>query len=143
MLHETIKYVDYKGLEREETFYFDLSEAELMELELGTTGGYAEMIETAVKSQDRAVLVKTFKRMILMAYGEKSADGRRFMKSEEISRAFSETPAYNKLFVKLSTDPEAAARFVNGIIPKDLASKYPPKEQNVTALPTGSVETLN
>lgn len=116
MIAKTITYTDYNGTERTETFLFNLNQAELMEMELSTSGGMAEMIQDIVKSKDSATIVKIFKDMILKSYGVKSEDGRRFIKSKELSDDFSMTEAYSKLFMELATDSDAAAAFVNGII---------------------------
>lgn len=123
MLKKTITYPGCDGIERTEDFYFNLSKAELMEMELGTTGGMTVMINRIVAAQDIATLVKIFKDLILKAYGEKSADGRRFIKSEELSTAFSQTEAYSKLFMELATDDKAASEFINGIMPADVVEK--------------------
>lgn len=120
MLKKTIKYQDYNGTERTEDFYFNLSKAEIMEMEMSTAGGLSEMIQNIVKTQDAPSIIKIFKDLILKAYGEKSPDGKRFIKSEELSAAFSQTEAYSQLFMELATDADAAAAFVNGIIPKDI-----------------------
>lgn len=127
MLQKSIKYIDYNGVEREETFLFNLTKAELMEMELGTTGGLTEMIQKIIQTKDQPSIIKIFKELILKAYGEKSADGKRFIKTDEhgnpLSRAFSETEAYSNLFMELSTDDKAAAAFVNGIIPEGLSKE--------------------
>ncbi len=117
MLKKTITYTDYNGSERTEDFYFNLTEAEIMEMEMGTSGGLAEMIQRIVAAQDAPAIIKIFKDLVLRAYGEKSPDGKRFMKSEQIANDFSYTEAYSKLFMELATDADAAAKFVNGIIP--------------------------
>lgn len=117
MLKETITYTDYNGVERTEDFFFNLSKAELMEMELGTTGGLTEMIRKMVASQDAPAILKTFKKLLLQAYGEKSADGKRFIKSEELSTAFAQTEAYSQIFMKLTTDETAMSNFINGIVP--------------------------
>lgn len=117
MLKKTITYTDYNGVERTEDFYFNLTKAELMEMEIGTTGGMADMIKRIVDAKDAPAIIKIFKELVLKAYGEKSADGKRFVKSEEISNGFAQTEAYSQLFMELATDADAAAAFVNGIIP--------------------------
>lgn len=117
MLKKTIPYKDYNGNERSEDFYFHLSEAEVMEMEMSTVGGLAEMIRGIVAAQDAPAIIKIFKDLILKAYGEKSPDGKRFIKSDELSKAFSETEAYSVLFMELATDADAAAKFINGIVP--------------------------
>lgn len=123
MLKKSIKYTDYNDVERTEDFYFNLSKAELMEMEMSTAGGLAETITKIVAAQDQPAIIKLFKELILKAYGEKSADGKRFMKSDELSAAFSQTEAYSELFMELSTDSDKAAEFVNNIIPADLAKE--------------------
>lgn len=120
MLKKTITYTDYNGSSRTEDFYFNLTKAEIMEMELSTAGGLAGMIEKIVATQDAPSIIKIFKDLVLKAYGEKSADGKRFVKSEELSTAFSQTEAYSILFMELATDADAAQKFVNGIIPTDI-----------------------
>jgi hypothetical protein len=123
MLKETIKYVDYNGIERTEDFYFNLSETEIIEMASTTEGDLAEELKKMVESKDGSRIMKTFKDLVARAYGEKSADGRRFVKSPEISKAFFETEAYNKLFMRLVTEPEYAANFIAGIIPQEVKPK--------------------
>ena len=124
MLTKTIKYTDYNGVEREEQFLFNLSKAELMEMELGTTGGLADTIRAIIDSQDTPQIIKIFKELVLKAYGVKSPDGKRFIKVDEngkpLSVGFSQTEAYSNLFMELATDATAAAEFVRGIVPGDI-----------------------
>lgn len=120
MLKKTVTYTDYNGVERTEDYYFNLSKAELMEMQLGTTGGYADMVQKIIDAKDTPSLIRLFKELVLKAYGEKSPDGKRFIKSDEIATAFSQTEAYSQIFMELATDDKAAAAFVNGIIPSDL-----------------------
>ena len=117
MLKKTITYTDYNGTERTEDFYFNLSKAEVMEMEMSTSGGLAEMITRIVAEQDAPAIIKIFKELVLKAYGQKSPDGKRFIKSEELATAFSQTEAYSQLFMELATDADSAAKFVNGIVP--------------------------
>ena len=120
MLKKTITYTDYNDVERKEDFYFNLTKAEITEMELSTVGGFAEMIQKVIDSQDTPQIIKIFKDLVLKAYGEKSQDGKRFIKNDEVREAFAQTEAYSELFMELATDADAAAKFVNGIIPKDL-----------------------
>lgn len=119
MLKKTIEYVDYNGATRKEDFYFNLTKAEIMEMEMSVVGGLTEMINKVISTQDMPGLIKIFKELVLKAYGEKSADGKRFIKSEEIATAFAQTEAYSILFMELATNADEAAKFVNGIIPVD------------------------
>lgn len=132
MLKKTIEFTDYNGEKRKEDFYFNLSKAELMEMELGTSGGFAEMLQKLVDTQDIPEIMKIFKKIIMKAYGVKSPDGKRFIKSDELSKEFTETEAYSELFMELLGDADAAAAFVNGIIPADAAKQL--AEQNHPAL---------
>ncbi len=118
MLKKTITYTDFNGMERSEDFYFNLTKAEVMEMEMSTVGGLSEMIQRIIAAQDTPSIIKVFKDLVLKSYGEKSADGKRFIKTPEITEAFSQTEAYSVLFMELATDADAAAAFVNGIIPK-------------------------
>ena len=120
MLKKTIKYTDYNGEEQTEDFYFNLSKAELTEMELSTTGGYGEMLQGIVAAEEHTKLVPIIKDIIFKSYGEKSEDGKRFIKSPELSTAFSQTEAYSELFMEIATDAELSAAFVNGIIPVDV-----------------------
>lgn len=123
MIKKTITYTDYNGLERTEDFYFNLTNAEITEMELTTTGGMSEMLKKIVDSKDTPALVKIFKDFILKAYGIKSADGKRFIKSDEIREEFAQTEAYSQLFMEFATNDKAAAEFINSIIPSNLAKQ--------------------
>lgn len=124
MLKKKIKYTDYDGVEREETFLFNLSKAELMEMELGTAGGLATIIHKIINEKDQPSIMKMFKDLILKSYGEKSPDGKRFLKIDlnghPLYTNFSQTEAYSELFMELATNAEAAAAFVKGIMPADV-----------------------
>lgn len=126
MLKKTITYNDYNGVERTEDFYFNLSKAELMEMEMSISGGLTEMIEKIVATKDAPAIIKIFKELVLKAYGEKSADGKRFEKKNgALAEAFAETEAYSQIFMELATDADKAAEFVNGIMPGDIAKQLP------------------
>ena len=130
MLKKIITYTDYNGIERTEPFYFNLSKAELMEMELGVTGGMTEMLDKIIAAKDAPSLMKTFKEMIMKSYGVKSDDGKRLIKSEELSIAFTQTDAYSVLFMELITDDKAAADFVNGIIPNEIQAEVAAQTEN-------------
>ena len=118
MLKERIKYTDYDGNEREEDFYFNLNETECAELNWSVGGGLQAFIQKIIDERDQTKIIAYFKEFLLKSYGEKSLDGKRFMKSEEISKAFSETEAFNVLFIKLGSDADYAAKFVEQVLPK-------------------------
>lgn len=121
MLKKNIKYIDYDGIERDEDFYFNLSKAELMEMQTSMEGGFKAYLEKIVKALNVKEIMKVMKEIILKAYGVKSEDGKRFIKSEELSIAFSQTEAYSNLYMELCTNAAKAAEFVNGIMPAGLS----------------------
>lgn len=117
MIKKTIEYIDYNGTTRKEDFFFNLSKAEVAEWELSVSGGFGVQIQKIVEAGDQTQIIPIFKDVILRSYGEKSPDGKRFIKSEELAIAFSQTEAYSQLFMELATNSESAAAFVNGIMP--------------------------
>ena len=127
MLKKTITYTDYNGVERKEDFYFNLTKAEIMEMEMSISGGLTEMINRIVAAQDAPAIIKIFKELVLKAYGVKSPDGKRFIKSDELATEFAQTEAYSQLFMELATDADAASAFVNGIVPNVEGADAAPK----------------
>jgi hypothetical protein len=118
MLAKTIEYTDYNGVERKETFYFNLNETELTSMDLENNNDLAGLLQRIIDAKDTPKIVECFKEIIRKSYGVKSDDGRRFIKNEQVFNEFAQTEAYNKLFMELATDDKAGAAFVNGIIPK-------------------------
>lgn len=137
MFTKKITYTDYRGTSRTEEFFFNLNKAELAEMELSTVGGMHDMLKKIMETEDMPQIVKIFKQLILKSYGEISADGKRFVKSPELSEAFSQTEAYSELFMELAQNPDAAAAFVNGVIPADMTKAVADAEKagNITQIP--------
>lgn len=131
MLKKAITYTDYDGNTTTEDFYFNLTKAELIELELSEEGGLEYTIKKISATRDSKKVLELFKTIILKAYGEKSADGRRFIKNDKLREEFSQTEAYSELFTELATDADAAAAFFNGIIPA-----VPPAQDKPAFMPT-------
>ena len=131
MYAKTIKYTDYNGNQREETFYFNLSKAELIDLEWRTPGGLENYMKHIMSMMDGQALADTFKMLIEKSYGVKDPEGRRFIKNDELREGFAQTEAYSQLFMELATDAKAATDFVNGIIPKMDTPASSSTEQNV------------
>jgi hypothetical protein len=121
MLKKTIKYEDFNGNEISEDFYFNLTKAELLEMESKSQGGLKAKLERLINTRDISAIMEVFKEVIVKSYGVKSDDGKRFMKSKEITDAFVESNAYSELYIELATDEDAAVAFITGIIPKDLS----------------------
>lgn len=120
MIKETVTYTDYNGMERTEDFYFNMNKVELMKMEFGSAGGFAAMVKRAIASNESAVLLDVFEKLVRDAYGVKSPDGKRFIKSKELTDEFVQSPAYETIYMKMVMDDVAAARFINGIMPKDI-----------------------
>lgn len=118
MIKKTVTYKDFNGTVRTEDFYFNLTEAELTEMELGVDGGMKALLEQIIAEKDQARMVEYFKRMVLLAYGKKTIDGRGFEKSEKLRNEFAPSVPYSIIFMELARDAKAAADFVNGIIPE-------------------------
>ena len=123
MLKKTIEYKDFNNEVRKEDFYFNLTEAEITEMELSTTGGLQALMERMVSTRDTKQLVVLFKDIIMRSYGEKSLDGRKFVKNDTLREDFAQTNAYSVLFMELAGNEVAAAAFMNGIVPAELAER--------------------
>lgn len=135
MLKKTITYTDYDGLERTEEFRFNLTKAELMDMELTTVGTFSKLMQKIIDEKDMVRLAKYFKELILKSYGVKSDDGKRFIKSPELREAFSQTEAYSELYMELLSNSEYAVKFIQQVMPKDLDQSEVVPEGNVTVLP--------
>jgi hypothetical protein len=134
MLKKTITYTDYDGLERTEEFRFNLTKAELVDMELTTAGTFSETMKRIIAEKDIIRIAKLFKELLLKSYGVKSDDGKRFIKSQELSEAFSQTEAYSDLYIELLSNPEEAAKFF---------AEVAPKMEEVSAVPAGNVTVLH
>lgn len=119
MVKKTITYTDLNGVERTEDFYFDMSKPEIVKMQASAKGGYDVQLRSIAANLNGALIMEFFENFIAKSYGEKSDDGRRFVKSEELSKAFMQTPAYEALFEELVTDDKKAAEFVNAVMRVD------------------------
>lgn len=124
MLKKTNTYTDYNGVERTESFYFHFTEAEILDMEMSTEGGFAERVQRIIDAKDQAALMKLIKQFVIDAYGVKSDDGRRFIKNEEVKTAFLECPAFSDIFMDMVTNDELAAEFINGVIPDTMKKRF-------------------
>lgn len=123
MIKKTITYTDFNGNERTEDFYFNLTKAELVRMEMGVKGGMVEMMNRMIAAQDAPALIEVFEELIQKSYGVKTPDGRGFVKRPEDFEAFKSTEAYSELFIELINSAEASAEFFNGVIPANLAAQ--------------------
>ncbi len=123
MLKRDITYLDFNDEEVTDTFYFNITKSEIIELEVEYKEGLDATIKRIIETKDNKSLIAEFKRLILLAYGEKSADGKRFIKSDESREAFSQTGAYDSLFMELATQDDKAAEFIKGVLPKDISAE--------------------
>lgn len=112
MITETLTYVDFGGTERTEDFYFNLTEAEVLNLSLSKEGGMEAYIKKIVNAKSQLELVKLFQDVLRISYGKKSEDGRRFEKSPEIFADFEATQAYSDFYMSLVTNTEKAIAFM-------------------------------
>lgn len=119
----TIKYTDFNGVEREEDFWFNLTEAEIMDMNLSKKGGLEAVIKQIINTQDVPALAELFKSIINKSYGIKSPDGRNFVKSEKILADFVSTQAYSNMYMMLITNTDKATEFINGVVGEQIAAK--------------------
>lgn len=134
MFKKTITYTDYDGNKRTEDFYFNLTKAEIALMELSMPGGLQGYAQSLQDTHDNKKLVDIFVELIKASYGVKSADGRRFIKSNEATTEFTQTPAYSELIVELISNPETAAAFFNGLAESVSATKNSDQEHKSLAL---------
>lgn len=133
MVKKTITYTDYNGVERTEDFYFNLTKAELMEMQLSMEGGMRAYIQRIMAAKSQLELVNLFKKILLLSYGKKSDDGRLFLKNDTIRAEFEAHPVYSQIYMELSLNEEKAAEFINGLIPADMRNQNPAMEMAATA----------
>ena len=131
MLKKTLTYKDFDGQVRTEDFYFNLTEAELTELENSLNGGLSQLLDKISKEKDQKQLIRYFKEIVLLSYGEKSLDGRMFVKNDKIREGFASTMAYSDLFMELVTNADKAVAFVRGIMPQERIKP----DRDIVALP--------
>lgn len=121
MIKKTVEIEDFNGVTRKVDCYFNIMKSEAMSMTFKSGGNLPEMLQRIIDEKDQVKLGKLFEDLILKTYGIKSDDGMYFRKSEEISNRFKDTPAYDKIYMELLTDTDAAQNFINGVVPKDLA----------------------
>lgn len=134
MYVKEIEYTDFNGVARKEKFYFNLTKAEILDMELGKTGGLTEYVQKIISAQDTPAIMALFKKLLLMSYGVKSDDGRRFIKNDQVREDFEQTQAYSDLYMLLALDDNEASKFVNSIIPEDMKVPDAQKAQFVKEL---------
>lgn len=128
MFKKNVIYVDFDGTERKEDFYFNLTEAECLEMEMGVTGGMTKLLQNIIDEKDPKRLVEYMKDLVLRAYGERDPDGKHFMKSEAIRNRFACSAAYSVVFMEFARDAKAAAEFARGILPAHLRGSEAPAQ---------------
>ena len=129
-----MEYTDFNGVTRKEKFYFNLTKAEILELELGKAGGLTEYIRKIIEAQDTPTIMSLFKTLLLKSYGVKSDDGRRFIKNDQVREDFEQTQAFSDLYMLLALDDEEASKFVNAIVPADMKVSDEQKQKYVKEL---------
>lgn len=120
MLAKVIKYEDFDGTPREEAFYFHLTKTELLKMDLSVDGGLQKRLQSIVDAKDGNAIMQQMSDIIRKSYGQKSPDGKRFIKSEQLADEFEQSAAYDVLFMELCTNEQAAIDFITGVMPADL-----------------------
>ncbi len=145
MLKRKIKYTDYNDEQQEDIYYFNLTKSELLELEAGEEGvSFSSRMERIVEAKDLAVIIDEIKKLILLAYGEKSMDGKTFVKNDELRAAFAQTAAFDALFIELSQDAEETVKFLKGTLPKDMSQEFDKAVagSNIPGVPAGRTPSV-
>ena len=132
MFKKTLTYTDYEGKQIKEDFYFNLSKAEILEMQLEVDGGFDAKLQRIVDAKDLPSIIKIFKDFILRSYGVKSDDGKRFIKSDKLREEFSQSIAYSEIFMEFATNAESGSVFINSIIPQDLLKEIEEKNSQKT-----------
>ena len=117
MFKKTVNYIDYNDQEQTRTLYFNITKSEVIELETEVEGGFTKMLKDLIESKDGNKIMKIFKTIILKSYGIKTPDGQGFDKSEELTRQFEHSAAYDALFTELCTNTGAAVEFITKVMP--------------------------
>lgn len=125
MYRTDVTYENFDGEQVTETCYFNLTKAEMLQLQLQYPEGYQVYLQRLVDDNNRKAMIDEFKHILSMSYGERSADGRKFVKSEEISNAFMASEAYSELFIKLISEEGYAEKFMSAVMPKDIVAQLP------------------
>ena len=125
----TRKFEDFNGVEKEQDFYFNLTKADILKMELSEEGGMDKRLDRLVKTKDMKEAIKVFEGLLLMAYGVKTDDGR-FVKNDQVRAEFASSAAYSEIYFDLATNPEEAKKFVEGVVPK-----FEEQANKVTSIP--------
>lgn len=143
MLKKTIKYTDFDDNEITEDFYFNLTEAELVEMETQTGGGLKAKIERIMNTRDVSEIMKIFKDIIIKSYGVRSDDRKRFIKNQEVTDAFVQSNAYSELYIELVSNVNSAIEFITGIMPKKVSSQIDKKQlESLINNPQAAIEAV-
>lgn len=117
MFSDKITYEDFNGNIEVEEVFFNISKMESLELEASYPGGYATYLQQVAESEDPSEVIAAFKDIVKKAYGVKSEDGKRFIKSDEEFKKFEESPAYDEFMIKLMSEENYALDFIIGVMP--------------------------
>lgn len=139
MIKKTITYEDYNGDEVTEDFYFNMTKLELAQADI-EAGGLQDALEKINATEDAKTAFELFQKIVLMTYGVKSEDGRRFIKTPELTQAFQESPAMSELIFGFLLDPEDAAAFIEGTLPAKMVAEAKAQAGQQNAAPTETVE---
>ena len=143
MLKKTINYTDFDGNEISEDFYFNLTEAELLEMET-KNGSMQSKLKRIINTRDTSAIMEIFKEIIVSSYGVKSDDGKRFIKDEETTKYLTQSNAYSELYMSLLGNVDEAIAFITGILPAKISKQLDAqqlediKNGNLTAIETKS-----
>lgn len=111
MFKHSVEYVDFNGSDRKEDLYFHLSLPEVTRLEAEIGMGLEDYIKGLTTNQELNTLLAFLERMLLSSYGQKTSDGKSFIKSQVIREAFEYSQAYAEIFEQVLSNPDLARKF--------------------------------
>ena len=130
MIKYTVNYKNFNGDVKSKDLYFDLRKRELLLWETQVPEGMHGILEKAIADGDSGTIARILDDLMLRGYGERSADGESFIKSDDIRKRFEQSAAYDQLFIDIMSDPKKAADFFNGMVPSDMIDQITKENSN-------------
>ena len=121
----TVQYQNWDGDLETEDLYFHLNIKELQEMEKWDVP-LTKRIAKLTKTEDGTEAFELMRDIVEAAYGERSSDGKRFVKNPEVLKNFTQGLAYDEVILQFIDGTTDLAKFVEGLLPKkvfELAKK--------------------
>lgn len=134
MIKRTVTYEDFNGVTHTEDLYFNLTKTEMSKIVLEeakfdpdgnqdeeSMNAFSDRLREIGRSGDGKKIIDMFEWLLKISYGEKSEDGRRFVKNDEVYEDWRYSASYDQFWQDLMlSETGDMVEFINGIIPADL-----------------------